>query len=141
MSLAKQALKLINESNKLLKRSKININEDTVEFNVKNAEKNLSELVSKLIDFKVNLKVEVIQNKRDYLLKVSSNDISNGMKPKMFKSLIVSNFGGGIKDDPKHWWVPINYKYEHFDGGNNGSDIVTVWLDMNGDIIEKRTKF
>lgn len=39
----------------------------------------------------------------------------------------------GPKDEV--YWCPIDFKYEHPDGGSNGHQIATVWLTADGDVV------
>ena len=79
---------------------------------------------------------------RPATLTLTSNDLAEGMRPKMFESLKVEHFSSQLVDDPSDeeavYWMTISFRYRHFDGGCNGSDIGTVWIKSDGSIKDFR---
>ena len=68
-------------------------------------------------------------------LYITSNELANYQYPKMFKKLEVVNFGGEWSKDGNDYWLPIQYHYEHFSGGTNGSSIVAIYITKTGEIL------
>lgn len=48
---------------------------------------------------------------------VTSNDLAGSMKPRVFKELKVTNFGGSFNSKDEYYWMAIQFSYKHFDGG------------------------
>jgi hypothetical protein len=79
---------------------------------------------------------------------VESQELVNYAYPKMFKSLKIANFGGqwtkecspDFVGEHNIYWLPIKYRYEHFDCGTNGSDICVFWIDAEGNITDSRNE-
>jgi hypothetical protein len=75
---------------------------------------------------------------RGYLhdrLYISSNNLVHYQYPRMFKRLEVVNFGGEWNKDGTDYWLPIQYHYEHFSSGTNGSAIIDLYIDKTGKIL------
>lgn len=109
---------------------------------IKNAEKELEQLLASLIKAKVDLQITKLPrgkfNKMG--LTVDSNNLAPKMTPKMFKVLKISDFGGNITDDG-YYWLPLHYEFQHIAGGSNGKNIVDVYLKDDGSIFKSNTKF
>lgn len=92
----------------------------------------------------LEIKIESVERKGEQRLAMTSNDLAQVQYPRMFKTLKIENFGGHwvynetTKQD--EYWMPIHYHYQHFTGGNNGSDIATVWLSPCGSIIHMKNQ-
>jgi hypothetical protein len=94
-----------------------------------------------LDDIKVLVDVDRIKNGER--LSVTSNELANYQYPKMFKSLKVGDFGGGwtrLQGREPVYWLPIKYRYEHFSGGTNGSEIAIFWIKQDGTIANYRNE-
>jgi len=96
-----------------------------------------------LDDVRVSVEVDRTDNKGEYL-SVESNELASYQYPKMFKSLKVGSFGGGWVPDFKRnedvYWIPLRYRYEHFSGGRNGSEIATFWIAKDGTIVNYKNE-
>ncbi len=110
------------------------------EFNVEAATKNLDELVSKLTKTPVKLELTMGDRKGKAFISVTSNDLAASMRPRMFESLTVTDFGGGVTNDG-YYWLPLHFSYQHFGGGSNGTAIATVFLNLDGSIHIHRTDY
>jgi hypothetical protein len=128
----------INEESVKSKEFADNFGKDSLS----NLEKNLSSYVSNLIGVKVDIKVEKDTNRKgDMVFRVTSNDLSGNMKPRMFKMLRVTDFGSSYSEKSGTFWISLHYEYDHIDGGSNGSNICDVWINADGKIVDKQTNF
>ncbi len=92
------------------------------------------------LEFTVDKRYPAVTNERLY---ISSNDLASIQYPRIFKRLEVGNFGGGWSNnigeaynkDGADYWLPIQYHYEHFSGGSNGSPIATFYITKTGKIL------
>jgi hypothetical protein len=67
-------------------------------------------------------------------IEVETNDFAKHMNCKMFDTLRLHNFGGGVVSDSDDYWLPIDWRYGHFDGGSNGTRAITIHLNDRGEI-------
>jgi hypothetical protein len=92
----------------------------------------------------INLTLEVGRNRRgDETLKIDSNDIAGLMNLRLFKRLSIINFGGNWSEDKGGnpvYWLPLNYSYEHFSGGHNGTEIGVVFISEYGEVYDYQNK-
>lgn len=95
---------------------------------LENASKVCNEEIKKIIGMDPKLSFTLNKNK----IKVTSIDLSNNMKPKMFKKLYVDYFGQGVTGNT--YFINLSYNYEYFDGGNNSCNIARIWLRSDGSI-------
>jgi hypothetical protein len=122
----------------------------------KMTKQNLDHLASKLektlekvtgLNF-IKLKITVERRKGapgcgNEFLNVESQELVNYAYPKMFKSLKLNSFGGQWTIDSRQreiYWLPMKYRYEHFDCGTNGSDVCVFWIDAEGKITNSRNE-
>jgi hypothetical protein len=84
------------------------------------------------------LKLEMLvdRDKQGEFLGITSNELVGFQYPRMFKSLKVETFGSGWTDD--NYWFTINYRYEHFDCGTNGSAIASFLITPDGVLLNCR---
>lgn len=109
---------------------------DMTDVQWENLEKEISEILSMVTGLRaIKLNLERKYYRENEIIEIKSNELQDYMYPKMFYKLYFSNFGGGWSEKEEQYWLPIHYRYEHFSGGTNGSDCITIWLDKNGNII------
>jgi hypothetical protein len=106
---------------------------------IKKLKKKISEIlcsITKLnhIDLTIDINDSVNGNN---ILIVESNRLQDYMYPKMFKRLILSNFGGSWtfdEDDEDLYYLPIHYRYDHFNKGSNGTSCAEFFITKNLEI-------
>ena len=79
----------------------------------------------------------------DQVISIESNELVDYQYPKMFSSLKLVNFGGGWtvgEDGELLYWLPVDYRYFHFDGGSNGSGVVNFYLSPDLEISLSQSK-
>ena len=69
-------------------------------------------------------------------IEVETNDFVDHMNFKMFDAIYLHNFGGGVVSGSDDYWLPIDWRYNHFDGGSNGTRALTIHLNDSGEITE-----
>ena len=77
------------------------------------------------------------------VISIESNDLVDYQYPKMFSSLKLVNFGGGWtvgEDGELLYWLPVAYRYFHFDGGSNGSKVIDFYLSPGLEILSSESK-
>ena len=72
-------------------------------------------------------------------ISVETSDIAKHMNFNMFAAVKLHNFGGGVmKHEPEKFWLPIDWRWEHKDGGSNGAHAFTLIINDAGEILEVR---
>jgi len=105
------------------------------------------EKVTGLNFIKLEITVDRARGGREFLV-VESQELVNYAYPKMFKSLKITNFGGGWTKEcsPEFvgecdiFYLPMKYRYEHFGIGSNGSNVCIFWIDAEGNITDWRNE-
>lgn len=107
------------------------------DFDLEAIGKTLEDEVSKLIRVNVNLTHKV---EKDKTVRYISQDLAKDMKPRMMKELMVYTWGGEVTTE-NYIWISVRFDYTFFDGGSNGHEIISMFVDKTGKIIKKQTKF
>lgn len=115
------------------------------------ASKNVNDYVKSLInhgsflnsDPEIKLVSATRRNSEAYIA-IKSKDLAIGMVPRVFKTLVIDEFGSSATSETEGgtknlWWLNIHYSYTHFTGGSNGCEIANVYLNTAGDIVLNRT--
>ena len=80
--------------------------------------------------------VDVFDQGRGYGKKISveTSDIAERMNFKMFAEVKLHNFGGGLINDSNQYWLPIDWRWSHKDGGSNGTRAFTCYVTDDGEL-------
>ena len=99
---------------------------------------NVTEAIAKIIGKKIPLTVGL-----DFRgLTVESPELRSLLDLQLFKSLKIGHFNRDTKKGDNvefRYWLTIVYKWENYSGGTNGTDIATLWIDDDGEIIQIRS--
>jgi hypothetical protein len=89
-------------------------------------------------DFEVT--VSVYDQGRGYgkRIAVETTDIVERMNFKMFDEMRLHNFGGNAVKNSRKYWLPIDWRWQNFGGGGNGTTAFTVYLNDSGEITKVR---
>ena len=89
-------------------------------------------------DFEVE--VNVYEQGRGYgkRISVETSDIAGPMNFKMFATVKLHNFGGGVTKDAPLYWLPIDWRWGSFGGGGNGTTAFTLFINDSGEITKVR---
>jgi len=108
-------------------------------FNTQAALINLTTLLREATGMTLVLKLEQTTTRNGKpTLEITSEDLADRQVPRMFEELRVINTHIDLVEDPKHgkvWAIPLHYRYQHFRGGSNGSEITTAWVNEKGEIV------
>ncbi len=107
---------------------------DTVkqEFNYKTAEINLAKEIDFTIGVKSGLKLEKPRGRG--IVELSSNkNLHKNFKPQLFKTLELKDFGSDVTKDGKVW-LRVTWRFEYLNNGFNGTDLCSVWFNLDGTI-------
>ena len=110
------------------------------DFDVKAIEKSISSFMKKAIGN--DPKISISYNKKTDKFEGKSGDLSKGMKPKMFKSLVIQTEGSHVSTNPdvRNLRISVSYRYDHFDGGSNGFGIADMYFNEAGKMTEVNSK-
>jgi len=97
----------------------------------------LNDRVSAIIGMEIrSIQVTVESHPRfkdQLVIKVTSDDFAKYTEPRMFKSLRI--YGSGDYDENRQsYWLSLNYSYDVFTGGSNGTKIAGVEFTCAGNI-------
>lgn len=104
---------------------------------LKAAEKSVNDFVKKTIGVDAGIKLAVIDGRRGKTIEISSTDIANKIGVKVFKSLKVQSNGSNATGNGT-WYLGIDYRWEQFGGGSNGTTIAHIEFDATGKITASR---
>ena len=102
---------------------------------IKVAEKELDKLIKKLTGANTHISLEVGGSG------LTGNTPPIQHKPKIFKNLYIYLPGSGYDEEGGYLWLSLNYGYDLYDGGSNGTKIADVWILPNGHIASYKSKF
>jgi hypothetical protein len=106
------------------------------EFDIKNAEHNLSALVSKITGISVVAKLEV-DTQREEIKSIKSDNLADKINIKLFKTVSLRFDGRTRFDDRTNtYYMSIGIEYEFSAGGSGISEICVVKVDASGKIVE-----
>lgn len=94
--------------------------------------KPLEIMLSQLLHYPIKFEKIEIQKKNsffDSIIQVRSNELKDvtGILTGLYTKLIISNFGGGITQDNKHYWLPLHFSFEYKSGGSNGAELCSLY--------------
>jgi len=69
-------------------------------------------------------------------ISVETNDIAEYQNFKMFEKIFIHNFGGSILKGEPLYWLPIDWRWVHKEGGGNGTRAFTCYVNDDGKIVE-----
>lgn len=104
-------------------------------------EKETNKLIKTLI--KVDPKIKMKTGSGREIIDFTSPDFASINKPFMFKKISIGVSSSNIfkENGVDILAIAVGFEYEHFDGGTNGSKIATMFFDINGKLITKRTVY
>lgn len=118
-----------------------NKNEDFLAVvDLKAAEKSVNDVVKKAIGADAGIKLTIGTGRRGKTIEVSSSDLTSKIGVKLFKKLYI-HADSSTANDRGYWYMSLSYRWEHFGGGSNGTDIVALEFDASGKIIGTRDSF
>ena len=97
----------------------------------------LEDEVSRLIRVKVKFTHKI---EKDKTVRYTSQDLAKDMSPRMMKELTVYTWGGEVTPE-NYIWLSVRFDYTFFDGGSNGHEIISLFVDKDGKIVKKQTKY
>lgn len=107
------------------------------DFDLDKIGKVLEDEVSRLIRVKVKFTHKI---EKDKIVRYTSQDLAKDMSPRMMKELTVYTWGGEVTTE-NYIWISVRFDYTFFDGGSNGHEIISLFVDKDGKIIKKQTKY
>jgi len=89
----------------------------------------ISDSVGIKIKFDVSIKMMFPDNP---VLMVESQELKefSGILSNIYKSLKLTNFGGGLSPDKSTYWMPIQFSFD-YKRGSNGTHLADYWYDLN----------
>lgn len=97
--------------------------------------KALAETLSETTGYYISLVAEICTSKRfsdKQYINIESNELKQhtGIMASTYKTVKISNFGGGLTEDGNDYWMPIHFSFSYFDGGSNGAKLATAYFNF-----------
>lgn len=108
-------------------------------FNLEALQKTANRAIKEIIGVDAGLVFAVKEDDKYDVVTFESNNLVEGVVPRMFKSLHLVSWGSFI-DENNNLFIKINYRYSHFDGGSNGFGVADLIINVAGNIVEVRNK-
>ena len=93
--------------------------------------KPLAETISKHLGYHIEFEHSFERNRHDQpYIELKSNCLikHTGIMESVCDKFMLSSFGGGISNDQKRYWMPINFSFHYQSGGSNGTSLATsIW--------------